>query len=67
MVVIYRCSKCGYDIYRFRVGKDSFGLPTPSELRIRVADKCPQCGKPLGNPRLNDVLILKAGEGRKKK
>jgi len=46
--VVYRCSNCGYilDIF-LRVGQNSYGVPTPSELASRYGGVCPRCGKPL--------------------
>ncbi|HWQ16567.1 MAG TPA: hypothetical protein VNL13_01870 [Sulfolobales archaeon] len=66
MAVLYVCRGCDEVIYVFsRVGQDSFGLPTPSELRGRVSSKCPKCGRELGAPGINDVIIVRRGELRK--
>ncbi len=61
MPVYYVCKSCNLMIYKFRVGQDFFGLPTPSELRARITVKCPRCGRELGVPSVNDILILKRG------
>lgn len=48
MPVVYRCLKCGSVIYMFlRAGQDYYGIPSPSELFIRIGDKCPSCGRNL--------------------
>ncbi len=59
MPVIYRCSKCGSILYSFeKVGQDFYGLPTPSELFIKLNGKCPKCHKDLNKPSLNHIKIL---------
>lgn len=66
MAVIYVCRGCDEVIYTFnRVGQDSFGLPTPSELRGRAYVRCPKCGRELGTPGINDIIIVRRGESRK--
>lgn len=46
MPVIYRCSKCGGVIYSFvRAGQDYYGVPSPSELMVRIGGICPNCGR----------------------
>ncbi|MCS7367624.1 MAG: DUF572 domain-containing protein [archaeon YNP-WB-062] len=59
MPVVYKCSKCGTIIYKFmRAGQDYYGIPSPSELMIRVGNACPNCGKPLTNSiELNRISI----------
>jgi DNA-directed RNA polymerase subunit RPC12/RpoP len=48
MPVIYRCIKCGEIIFTFlRAGQDYYGIPSPSELFVRVGSKCPRCGREL--------------------
>jgi DNA-directed RNA polymerase subunit RPC12/RpoP len=48
MPVIYRCIGCGEIIYAFlRAGQDYYGIPSPSELLIRIGSKCPRCGRKL--------------------
>lgn len=48
MPVIYKCIKCGATIFAFlRAGQDYYGIPSPSELFIRVGNKCPKCGRNL--------------------
>ncbi|RLG78787.1 MAG: hypothetical protein DRO10_02040 [Thermoprotei archaeon] len=59
MPVIYRCKGCGSIIFTFeRVGQDCFGVPSPSELSMRLEGRCPHCGRPLSTPRLEDVKVL---------
>mgnify|MGYP001626141884 CR=1 FL=1 len=56
--VIYRCSSCNYVLYEFtKVGQDSYGLPTPSELMAKLGDSCPNCGRKLKIPSNNDIRI----------
>lgn len=58
MPVIYRCSSCNYVLYEFlKVGQDSYGLPTPSELIAKIGDSCPNCGKKLRIPTVESVRI----------
>ncbi|MCS7098836.1 MAG: hypothetical protein RMH84_05385 [Sulfolobales archaeon] len=58
MPVIYRCSSCSYILYEFlKVGQDSYGLPTPSELLARIGSRCPSCGKKLRPPTLEDIKV----------
>jgi|UniRef100_A0A7J2T9R6 hypothetical protein len=59
MPVIYKCSNCGTVIYKFmRAGQDYYGVPSPSELMIRVRSTCPNCGKSLSNNiELNHITI----------
>ncbi|MEM1896130.1 MAG: hypothetical protein QXW05_02705 [Ignisphaera sp.] len=46
MPVIYKCAKCGTIIYTFlRAGQDYYGVPSPSELIVRISSTCPSCGK----------------------
>ncbi|NPA96091.1 MAG: hypothetical protein GXO32_00635 [Crenarchaeota archaeon] len=48
MPIVYICSRCKSVIYRFeRAGQDYYGIPTPSELSVRLGGFCPRCGKPL--------------------
>ncbi len=63
-MIYYVCRLCKVVIYKYRYGQDSFGLPTPSELRIRVSVKCPRCGRELGVPSVNDIFILRSGRVR---
>jgi len=66
LAVMYVCRGCDTVIYHFsRVGQDSFGLPTPQELKGRVSYRCPKCGRELGVPGVDDVIILRRGEARK--
>jgi len=56
--VVYRCSSCNYVLYEFvKVGQDSYGLPTPSELMAKLGDRCPNCGKKLKIPTNNDIRV----------
>ncbi len=59
MPVVYRCSRCGYILYVFvRVGQNSYGVPTPSELANQYGGVCPRCGKPLNTkPSYKDIVI----------
>ncbi|HIP66398.1 MAG TPA: hypothetical protein EYH08_07745 [Pyrodictium sp.] len=59
MPVVYRCSNCGYILDIFvKVGQNSYGVPTPSEVAARYGGYCPMCGKPLNTkPRLHDIVI----------
>jgi len=48
MPIIYKCSKCNHTIYVFmRAGQDYYGVPSPSELMVRVGNVCPSCKKPI--------------------
>lgn len=48
MPVVYRCIKCGSIIFAFlRAGQDYYGIPSPSELFVRMGSKCPNCGRDL--------------------
>ena len=60
MTLYYVCKGCGETIYihRKKTG-DSFGIPTPTELKGRVTSKCPRCGRELGTPSINDIIIMK--------
>lgn len=62
MPVVYRCRVCGYVLYVFaRVGQDSYGVPTPSEVLSRFGGLCPRCGRPLDRPTPNDIVIKPNG------
>lgn len=66
LAVIYVCRGCDFPIYVYqRVGQDSFGIPTPGELRSRAGPRCPSCGRELGAPSVDDVVVLRRGEARK--
>jgi len=66
VAVLYVCRGCDTVVYQFtRVGQDSFGLPTPRELMLRISSKCPKCGRELGIPGVNDIVILRKGEARR--
>jgi len=57
--VIFRCKGCGSIIFVFeRVGQDCFGLPAPSELAMRYEGKCPNCGRILETPTIDDVKVI---------
>lgn len=59
MPVMYKCSSCGKILFIFRsVGQDSFGVPTPDELFNKVGSRCPECGKSLSKPRLNNIKVV---------
>ncbi len=59
MPIIFRCSRCGYVLHVFvRVGQNSYGVPTPSELANQYGGVCPRCGKPLNTkPSVDDIRI----------
>lgn len=59
MPVIFRCKSCKGIIYVFRkVGQDCFGLPTPSELIIKLNGRCPYCGRSLDIPTIDDIKVV---------
>lgn len=59
MPVTYRCSRCGYILYSFeKVGQDFYGLPTPSELSVKLGGRCPSCYKELSRPKLDYIKVL---------
>lgn len=48
MPIVYKCIKCGETIYAFlRAGQDYYGIPSPSELFIRIGSRCPKCRREL--------------------
>jgi DNA-directed RNA polymerase subunit RPC12/RpoP len=57
--IVFRCSRCGYILHVFvKVGQNSYGVPTPSELANQYGGVCPRCGKPLNTkPSLDDIKI----------
>ncbi|MEM1961758.1 MAG: hypothetical protein QXY48_01575 [Sulfolobales archaeon] len=56
--VVYRCGSCHHVLYEFlKVGQDSYGLPTPSELIAKIGDHCPNCGKKLRLPTMENIRI----------
>ncbi len=59
MPIVYRCSRCGFILHVFvKVGQNSYGVPTPSELANQYGGVCPRCGKPLNlKPSLDDIRI----------
>lgn len=66
MAVLYVCRACDTVVYQFtRVGQDSFGLPTPRELMLRVSSRCPKCGREFRIPSVNDIVILRKGEAKR--
>ncbi len=65
MPVVYRCSRCGYPLYVFpRVGWNSYGVPTPSEVIAMYDGVCPACGKPLRKPSPSSIRVLVGSEAR---
>uniref|UniRef100_A0A7C5UUP3 Uncharacterized protein n=1 Tax=Ignisphaera aggregans TaxID=334771 RepID=A0A7C5UUP3_9CREN len=53
MPIVYRCNKCNNIVYAFiRAGQDYYGVPSPSELVIRIGGICPNCGKSI-EPKMN--------------
>ena len=63
MPIVYRCSRCGYLLHVFvKVGQNSYGVPTPSELANQYGGVCPRCGKPLNTkPGIEDVRVYPDG------
>ena len=62
MPIVYRCHRCGFILHVFvRVGQNSYGVPTPSELASQFGGICPRCGAPLGKPTLNDIITKPNG------
>ena len=59
MPIVFRCGRCGYILHIFvKVGQNSYGVPTPSELSNQYGGVCPRCGKPLNTkPSLDDIKI----------
>lgn len=61
MPVIYVCRSCGAVLYRFdKVGGDTYGVPTPSEVLRMVGSRCPRCGRELRPPTVNDIEVCTA-------
>ncbi len=59
MPVIYQCKSCNHILFSFeRVGQDCYGVPTPMELSIKIGGKCPNCGRKLDIPKLDDILVV---------
>ena len=62
MPVVYRCKHCGFILHVFvRVGQDTYGVPTPRELRSIYGGLCPRCGHRLEPPTLNDIIVKPHG------
>ena len=62
MPIVYRCKNCGFILHVFvRVGQNSYGVPTPSELASWYGGICPRCGAPLGRPTLSDIIVKPNG------
>lgn len=62
MPIVYRCHRCGFILHVFvRVGQNSYGVPTPSELASQFGGICPRCGAPLGKPSLSDIIVKPNG------
>jgi hypothetical protein len=62
MPIVYRCRRCGFILHVFvKVGQNSYGVPTPSELASQFGGICPRCGAPLGKPSLNDIIVKPNG------
>ncbi|MDK6028279.1 hypothetical protein QPL79_02730 [Ignisphaera sp. 4213-co] len=59
MPVIYRCLNCGEILYKFiRAGQDYYGIPSLSELKVKIGNQCPKCGKKLRESiDLHDIFI----------
>ena len=60
MPIVYRCSRCGFILHVFvKVGQNSYGVPTPSELANQYGGVCPRCGKPLEvKPSLDNIRVF---------
>jgi hypothetical protein len=57
--VVFRCGLCGYVLLVYaRVGQDSRGVPTPSEVIGKYGGVCPRCGGRLRRPSVRDVSVL---------
>ena len=62
MPIVYRCKSCGFILHVFvKVGQNSYGVPTPSELASWYGGICPMCGHPLERPRLDDIVVKPNG------
>lgn len=62
MPVVYRCRNCGYILYvHWRVGQNSYGVPTPSEVASWYGGLCPRCGRKLNVKPDNDDVYVVAG------
>ncbi len=60
MPVMYKCSVCGSELYSFeKVGQDFYGLPTPSELAIKLGGKCPKCRSGLKSAGVENIKLFK--------
>jgi DNA-directed RNA polymerase subunit RPC12/RpoP len=60
--IVYRCKRCGFILHVFvKVGQNSYGIPTPSELASQYGDQCPYCGRRLERPMLSDIIIKPNG------
>ncbi len=59
MPVVYRCSNCGAPLEIFvKVGQNSYGVPTPSEVATKYGGTCFYCGAPLKvKPSIDDIEI----------
>ncbi|MET1128348.1 MAG: hypothetical protein ABWW70_03425 [Thermoproteota archaeon] len=62
MPVVYRCGVCGFILHIFvKVGQNSYGVPTPSEVISQFGGMCPRCGSELRRPGVRDVAIKPNG------
>jgi len=60
--IVYRCKVCGFLLHVFvRVGQNSYGVPTPSELMSQYGGICPRCGHSLEPPTLDDIIVKPDG------
>lgn len=63
MPIVYRCKVCGFILHVFvRVGQNSYGVPTPSELMSQYGGICPRCGHQLEPPTIDDIIIKPNGK-----
>ncbi len=62
MPVVYRCKVCGFILDVFvKVGQNSRGVLTPSELISQYGGMCPRCGHRLEPPTLSDIIVKPNG------
>jgi len=60
--IVYRCGSCGFILHVFvKVGQNSYGVPTPTEIAAWYGGICPYCGSPLHQPSLDDITIKPDG------
>lgn len=59
MPIVYRCHKCNSVVFAFiRAGQDYYGVPSPSELTVRIGGICPNCGRSIeSRVSLSNIVI----------